>query len=328
MTDFDNYDLISDDPLLQFVLRPTIGTTGRVPTAAQPWPSESYFLHIDALTPEGGFSSEEELNALLEKYLSPGKKPKFPKPKEPWHQAQEIAYQGWDENSVSKRTKAAQKAIKISPDGVDPYLLLAHYASSWEQALDYELKALAAAERLLGPDPFNEYRDLFWGVTITRLYMRSRFAIGYNLWKQNKLEESSQHFQDLLKLNPGDNQGARYILTAILLEMDERGAAQRLIAQYSGDMLCHWPYVRVLLHFRRKGDTPACRDLLRQALKGNPYVPYYIFEMITVESMELDTVEIGEHSEAIEHYQIYSEAWKKTENILDWMETYLSNLNY
>jgi hypothetical protein len=135
VTDFDNYDLISDDPLLQFVLRPTIGTTGRVPTAAQPWPSESYFLHIDALTPEGGFSSEEELNALLEKYLSPGKKPKFPKPKEPWHQAQEIAYQGWDENSVSKRTKAAQKAIKISPDGehseaIEHYQI---YSEAWKK---------------------------------------------------------------------------------------------------------------------------------------------------------------------------------------------------
>jgi tetratricopeptide (TPR) repeat protein len=328
MTDLDNYDLISNDPLPQFVFRPTIGTAGRVPVAAQPWISESDLLNIDALTPKDGFASEEELNAMLLKYMPPGKRPKFPKPKEPWHQAQEIAYRGWEEKSASKRTKAAQKAIKISPDGVDPYLLLAHDAPSWEEALDQELKALAAAERLIGSDPYTEYQDLFWGTTITRPYMRTRFAIGYNLWKQNKIEESLQHFQDLLKLNPGDNQGARYILTAILLEKDERGAAQRLIAQYSGDNLCHWSYVRVLLHFRRKGDTPACRDLLRQALISNPYVPYYLFEMITVESMELDTVEIGEHTEALEHYQIYSEAWRKTENALDWMETYLSNLTH
>ena len=319
MIEINDDNLIPDGPQPQFVLRPTIGTDGRVPFAAQPWLSEPDFLHIDALTPKDGFASEEELNALLEKYMPPGRKPKFPKPIEPWHQAQEIAYRGWEKNSASKRTKAAQKAIKISPDGVDPYLLLAHDAPSWEDALDHELKALAAAERLLGSDPFTEYEDLFWGATITRPYMRTRFAIGYNLWKQNKIEESINHFQDLLKLNPGDNQGARYILAAILLEQDERGATQRLIAKYSEDPLCHWPYVRVLLHFRRKGDTPACRDFLRQAIQSNPFVPYYLKGTITAESWEIEYVKIGDHTEALDHFQIFNKAWRTTEYAIEWI---------
>src|SRR3990170_7152421 len=261
---------------IQISFRPTIGTDGRVLMGAQPWPSESSFLHIFMHTRDEGFASEEEMNDFLKKYMPPGKKPKFPRPAQPWHQAQEIAYRGWDKKTIRGREASAHKALKISQYAVDPYLLLAHDAPDWGQAYEFEIQALSMAIKLLEVKLASEYEYDYWQVAITRPYMRARFALGYTLWKQGNHDQSKDHFQDLLRLNPGDNQGARYIVEAILLEKGTNYEALRLMGKFSDDNLNHWRYNRALLQYRRKADSPASRDLLRQALKQNPNVATYL----------------------------------------------------
>jgi len=276
---------------------------------------------MDRLTPEEGFESMEAAQAFYEKYMPPGKKPKFPKPKEPWHQAQEIAYAGWEKKSARGRAFAAQKALKISPDAPDAYLLLAHDAPSWSEALDLEEKAVTAAGRLLGADPFERFPE-FWGPAITRPYMRARYAAGFASWKLGKAAEARREYEELLRLNPGDNQGARYLLVAFSLETGELGQAQQVISRYSPDNLCHWPYNMRLLHFRRRGDDPAARDLHRQALRANPFVPGLLLSRMTVDSWELDFITPGEVNEAIEYVHLYRQAWSRIAGALEWLARY------
>ena len=306
-------------PGVTLAFRPIIGTDGRVPKAAQPWPMESPYLHLFAITPPEGFASEEELNAVLEKYLPRGKKPKFPKPTEPWHQAQELAYQGWEKKTTRGRSNAAQSALNLSTEAVDAYLLLAHDSDTWAEAIKFETKALSAAEKLMEITSYHPDEDPFWNVVTTRPYMRARFALGFSQWRIGAQEEALDHFQELIRLNPGDNQGARYVLAAILLEKNENGAAQRLMAQYYEDNHYHWSYNKTLLQFRRKGDHASTRDLLRQALTRNPFVPSYLLNKYFIDSWELDAVEAGEESEAFEYFQLYREAWRLTPGALDWL---------
>ena len=74
-------------PGVQFAVNPTIGTDGRVPRAAQPKPTEPMFLDLDRVVEEEKPASEEELEALLSRYMVPGRKPRFPKPTRPRHKA-------------------------------------------------------------------------------------------------------------------------------------------------------------------------------------------------------------------------------------------------
>jgi len=302
-----------------FAISPTIGTSGRVPKGAWPRPMESSFVQIEMLTPKEGFASEEEVQAFLEKYMQPMKKPKFPKPKELWHQAQEIAYKGWEKRTASGRRKAAQKAFAISPDAPDAYLLLAQDATSWEEALELEHKALSASEQIMGENYRTTYPE-FWGPAITRPYMRARFAIGYTLWRMGRQSEARAEFQDLLRLNSNDNQGARYVLVAIYLEAQENGQVQKIISLYSPEALSHWAYMKTLMHFRRRGDDRACRDLLHQAKRANPEIPAFLVKGLGPKSPELDYIEAGAESEAIEHVQLYRPAWQLTAGALEWLE--------
>jgi tetratricopeptide (TPR) repeat protein len=81
-----------------------------------------------------------------------------------------------------------------------------------------------AAEKL-GPEAFQEVtkkgtRQLhFWYSEGTRPYMNARAALVYLLWRKlGKLHDAIAHFQELLRLNPGDNQGNRHALLCCLVE--------------------------------------------------------------------------------------------------------------
>jgi tetratricopeptide (TPR) repeat protein len=310
-------------PGVNFAVAPTIGTDGRVPKAAQPRPTESTFLHLAVLLEDEEFEGEEELNAFVSQYLVPGEKPSFPLPTQPWHQAQELGYGGWEKRSERGRAKSARRALEVSPDAVDGYLLLAHDAPSWEGATDLCAQAVAAGERLLGPDFLAEYQDGFWGAALTRPYMRARFALGYCLWRQERRSEAVVHFRDLLRLNPNDNQGARYVLVAIWLELGEEQEARQVVSAHSPDNVCHWSYSRALMEFRQRGDQRRSQHALRRALAGNRFVPAFLLGKRHARSYEMDLVEPGKESEAIEYQHLYSGAWAMTEGALAWLERQL-----
>jgi tetratricopeptide repeat protein len=44
-------------------------------------------------------------------------------------------------------------------------------------------------------------------------YMRARLGLAHSLWTAGRRDEAVQHLQDMLRLNPGDNQGVRYTLS-------------------------------------------------------------------------------------------------------------------
>ncbi len=308
-------------PTPKIATTPTVGTDGRIPKAAQPRPTEPIFLHIWVLTRQRWFDSQEELQEFLALYMSAGKKPHFPEPTQPWHQAQDLAYKGWEQESAQQRHQIALQALEISPDAVDGYLLLAHDAASWQEAARLCTQAVTAAERLLGPDPFHTYADgKFWEEVITRPYMRARLALGYALWRQGERAEAQAHFKELLRLNPTDNQGVRYLLVAVLLEQERDSEAQRLMQQYAKDIFCYWAYNRVLWHFRRRGDHPAAHRQLDRAQFLNPHVPALLLGRQPVHSWEIFIVEPGKQSEALDYVLLYRDAWAMTPGALEWLD--------
>lgn len=302
----------------QAVTRPVIGTAGRVPKAAQPAPTEPMFLHINRLVEKEQPGSEEELNALVSRFITPGRRPEFPEPDEPWHKAQDLAYEGWEETSARKRASVAQRALDISADTPDAYLLLAHDAEDWADAEHRCIQARDAAKRLL--DPIDDFDGEFWGVALTRPFMRATFALGYARWQQAEREDARSHFEHLMELNPRDNQGVRYPLVAIYLELDDERKARRLMDDFFKDPLCHWSYNRALWQFRRRGDHPNSRKHLDNAQSENPSVIPLLLGEERVDSWEYDMVAPGEETEALEYVQLYKNAWEMVPDALAWLK--------
>ena len=69
----------------------------------------------------------------------------------------------------AKRAATARKALKISPDCADAYVLMAEIATTPAQALELYRRGVAAGERALGQRAFVEDVGHFWDRLETRL---------------------------------------------------------------------------------------------------------------------------------------------------------------
>jgi len=280
---------------------------------------EKSLADISRLLSEQEFESAEEMQAFLDEVLRSGGPPEMA-PRTPLEEAQDLMYQAWEARGRRRRVELARKALEISPDCADAYVLLAEEtARSLEEALDLYARGVEAGERALGPEAFEEYVGHFWGVLETRPYMRARAGLAECLWALGEREAAMEHYRDMLHLNPGDNQGIRYLLAACLLELDRDEELEALLKQYEDDVTADWLYTWALLAFRRQGDSPEARRRLREAQRWNPHVPPYLLGRKRLPRRIPAYITFGEESEAISYVAAFGESWRRTEGALEWL---------
>jgi len=277
---------------------------------------------LGRLLTEREFGSIEEANAFLENMLREGggKLPSAPAPTTPLERAQDLIYEAFETESSRKRVQLAKKALKVSPDCADAYVLLAEEdAGSLEEARELYQKGVEAGERALGRETFEEEAGHFWGILETRPYMRARQGLAVCLWELGEREEAIEHYREMLDLNPGDNQGIRYELAGWLLdeEMDEE--LGELLERYEEDASAFWVYTRALWRFRKEGDTEEATAALKEAIETNPYVPLYLLGHKSLPGALPELIGFGDESEAVAYFARALTGWLRTPQALEWL---------
>jgi hypothetical protein len=150
--------------------------------------------------------------------------------------------------------------------------------------------------------------------------MRARLGLAQSLWELGRREEAIEHEQELLRLNPNDNQGVRYQLLAWLLEIDVRAAVQNLLERYAEDVAASWAYGRALVNFRIYGDTRSTRALLARARRSNPFVPAYLLGRTLIPQRLPEYMGLGDDAEAVVCADEQLAAWSMTPEALVWLE--------
>ncbi|MDD1703797.1 MAG: hypothetical protein LUP97_00995, partial [Methanoregula sp.] len=140
----------------------------------------------------------------------------------------------------------------------------------------------------------------------TRPCMRARFDLA--------------HMQDLLRLNPGDNQGVRHELAGCLLEDGDMEALQKLLDEYPDEYSAVWFYSRALLKFRRAGRTPEADACLVAAFEQNRFVPLYLLGKKVLPSRTSEYMSIGGETEAVVYAGDNAHVWMNTQGALMWMK--------
>lgn len=236
--------------------------------------------------------------------------------------AQEIMYDAWDEPNPAKRIALAHKALKLSALCADAYVLLAQEeADTVKRALELYQQGVIAGEKALGADYFQENTGYFWGLLETRPYMRARQGLAETLWRLKRYEEAIQHYRELLKLNPGDNQGNRYALLALLIELERYDEARSLLEQYEDEWSAVWLYSRVLLEFQKHGASTAVSKALKDAMKENPFVPAYLMGQKRVPNKRIDYYGWGDESEAVYYASEHLNYWRRIPGAVEWLRT-------
>src|SRR3954447_17018438 len=197
------------------------------------------------------FASLDEANAFIQQQLASGQ-PLAAPPATPLEEAQELVYQAL-ETPGPRRLRLAREALARSPECADAYVLLAEAARDPQEARALYEQGVRAGERALGPAAFREEVGHFWGILETRPYMRARQGLAAVLWALGERQAAIGHLQEMLRLNPGDNQGLRYTLAAWLLTTGDDATLEHVLAQYPEEGGASWAYTRALAAFRRHG---------------------------------------------------------------------------
>lgn len=218
--------------------------------------------------PLGAVSGLSELNRL---FAGRSLDDPLTKPRSESERAQDLCYQAFDSHG-RRRVQLAKEALSIDLDCSDAHVILAEQAGTLEEEIDHYRQGMKAAERVLGPECFVENEGHFWSMVETRPYMRAKFGLAHSLVEAGQVDEAVQHYQELLRLNPGDNQGVRYVLLPLLLSAGRDIEAAKLLKEHSEESAV-FAYAQALLAFRLSGPSAAADRELREAIRVNPHVP-------------------------------------------------------
>lgn len=233
--------------------------------------------------------------------------------------AQQIMYEAFGAESPQRQVALAHKALETSPDCADAYVLLAENAKNLQESMQLYAQGVAAGERALGEECFREMAGDFWGFLETRPYMRAREGLAECLCAAGQREEAAEHCRELLRLNPNDNQGIRYRLALMLLDLAQYDELEQLLEQYDEDVMAEWAYTRALLAFRQEGDSERARQLLIEAEKTNSHVPSYLAGARSLPRHAPDSYTLGSDEEAVCCAMAQLPVWKDTSGATAWV---------
>jgi tetratricopeptide (TPR) repeat protein len=241
--------------------------------------------------------------------------------------AQQKVYEAW-EVTGKKRIALANQALKLHEDCADAYTLLASEEPDEHKRIELYRKAVAAGERALGPDWEKEFAGVCWGVIETRPVMRAMARLACSLQQEFEFEESLEWYRKLIRLNPDDNQGVRYLFAGCLYEADKGDELEKLLDEYNDDPSAALLYTKALHVFRMRGDCEEAKKALMAAFDSNNYVPLFLSDVVEMPDEAPDSIGFGDESEAVAYVVDNGHLWWSTAGANPWMaETLALKLN-
>ena len=213
----------------------------------------------------------------------------------------------------------AKKALTIDPDCTDALVVLAEAESrSAEELIEGLEKAVAAGERSLGAQYFEENRGHFWGLIETRPYMRARCDLANLLLENGQTGKAVAHFETMIDLNASDNQGLRYVLLGCYLSVDNLIAARRLMRQHKETASAFFSWGRTLERIL-SGDFEGAEKALKEARASNQFVELYLTGRKKLPQSLPDSYSLGSDDEAVICMDILGKAWVEHPGALLWL---------
>lgn len=176
-----------------------------------------------------------------------------------------------DEKTAVDAIRGSLETNPHDPDSLQLFIDLASDNAAETIAALRLIVDAAAAD--LGESTFRDDVGHFWGRVETRPFMRAKERLALELRDNDDHNEAIEHLEELLALNPNDNQGNRYALLGLYLADNRREHATGLLAEYD-EPSAVWAWSRLLL-LVLENDTDDCaqaEETLKQAREINPYV--------------------------------------------------------
>jgi len=263
------------------------------------------------------FKSVNELNDFVSNIT--GKKfDDLPESTDDKSRSLDLAFQAYEE-PVSKGKKLIKEALRLDPNNAEAYNYLASIEKDVDKAMKLFEKAIKAGEKTLGKKFFQEEKGHFWGIIKTRPYMRAKAGLASCLEVKNETDKAIAIFEEMLELNPDDNQGIRYFLSTSLLGKNDLTKFKSFMNKFPKEDCAVWNYNNALYHFKKTGRSTKTEKALRKAYNGNKYVIDYILGFKEFPGELPEFIGIGDENEAIMYVCETLGIWNQSEDAFNWL---------
>lgn len=214
------------------------------------------------------------------------------------------------------RKELIEEAIAIYPLSPEAYLLLAEDADSEQAYEKLVYKAVMVGEEALGKQFFFKYKGHFWGLPETRPYMRAKAMYAKLMYDDRNDEMALKHCDELIRLNPIDNQGIRYFLLTLYIEGKKYSEAKALLESFDRDQTANFLFNKALLYYLTEGLTLRTKQFIKEANKQNLYIKEYLLGHKKFPKQVFDDYELGDTNEASAYAYEHIHLWEEYPELL------------
>jgi len=242
-------------------------------------------------------------------------------------QAQKLVDAAWDaieEGDTVLASASAHEALSLNPAALDAWVVLAHLTETPSVRIALLREAVAQGKRSLAAQ-LKAYRQTsFWLTMSTRPYMRAVHSLAVELWDRDiggDRTQAVENVRHLLRINPNDNQGARFLAFTWLPLTGGWDELTRLLRRYRDEIRTETRYSLALDAFRRK--DAAADTTLAAALETNPHVPAFLLARRAPFPLKPETVTYQSEAEAQTYAAVAFPVWRLVPGATNWLHDVL-----
>ncbi len=274
------------------------------------------------------FGSVEEMNEFLQQNVNGKRVDEIVPPKKGrksnHEKADELVYEAYD-STLLKGLKLVKEALKLNPENVRAITYLADNSADAASACKLYKQAVEIGAKQLGAQFFKENKGDFWAMHETRPYMTARLGYADCLNVLKRTDEAITEFEEMLELNPNDNQGVRYILASVLLKRKKYNEYLKLHKKFDDEGSTFWYFNYALYLFATEGATAKTNKALAKANKANKHVLQFMTGQKKLKNEPKDYYSPGDESEATIYLMENFRAFLDCSGAHNWLMQYVEN---
>jgi hypothetical protein len=188
-------------------------------------------------------------------------------------QAQLLCYKAYEAETEELRVQLTNEAAAIQPDLADVQHLLAQQKTNNLTKENHYLNAVISAIKVTDFEI-----ESAWQNVLNRPYLRALFGFGTWLMVEKRYKGALDHFSHIVKINPPDHQGVRWLLVATFVHLGLYEDAKRTLDQMDCEAHHAIVYYLDLVINRHKLDVAITSADLAYGEKLNKHVNAMVAE--------------------------------------------------
>ncbi|MEQ1552900.1 MAG: hypothetical protein ABL929_01910 [Ferruginibacter sp.] len=279
---------------------------------------DDFFTEFNRMLQKQNFKSESEVQDFIKNYkqnIDSNTLPQYELTIE--EQAQDMVFAA-SELPPKKAQEKIKEALLLNPDCIEAHEFLGLKEKDIRKAVFHFEDGINIGRRIFFGEKYNKYKGHFWGIHETRPFMRCLQHYAGCLFGLLKTNECVAIYEEMLALNPNDNQGVRDLFFVRILELNDFEKYKKYEKIYNTDVTAFAFYNSALAAFLTLGDTKTAQNKLAKAIKANVFVPKKLLSSKAITNVP-SMYGFGDENEATYYAYFAKGLWQKNKAALNWL---------